>query len=161
MDGEVYDGTEYLKDHPGGADSILLVAGDDATEDFMAIHSTDAKKMLAEYHIGTLAGSLDVHAPPPAVADSSTTFLDPKTWKDVTLTSIERVNHDSVLYRFALPFEETPLGLPVGQHVFVRTKRKDTGELVQRAYTPVSAEDAKGSIDFLIKYVVCCAYCEA
>ena len=48
MNGEVYDGTDYLKDHPGGADSILLVAGDDATEDFMNIHSLDAKQKLAE-----------------------------------------------------------------------------------------------------------------
>ena len=48
VNGEVYDATEYLDAHPGGADSILLVAGEDATEDFMAIHSTDAKKKLAE-----------------------------------------------------------------------------------------------------------------
>jgi nitrate reductase (NAD(P)H) len=37
--GEVYDGTAFLKGHPGGAESITLVAGEDATEDFMAIHS--------------------------------------------------------------------------------------------------------------------------
>ena len=49
--GQVYDGTPYLDDHPGGADSILLVAGQDATEDFMAIHSADAKKKLAEVRI--------------------------------------------------------------------------------------------------------------
>ena len=46
--GEVYDATEYLSEHPGGADSILLAAGEDATEDFMAIHSSDAKKKLSE-----------------------------------------------------------------------------------------------------------------
>lgn len=37
--GEVYDGTAFLSGHPGGAESITLVAGEDATEDFMAIHS--------------------------------------------------------------------------------------------------------------------------
>lgn len=37
--GEVYDGTTFLKAHPGGAESITIVAGEDATEDFMAIHS--------------------------------------------------------------------------------------------------------------------------
>jgi hypothetical protein len=37
--GEVYDGARFLKGHPGGAESITLVAGEDATEDFMAIHS--------------------------------------------------------------------------------------------------------------------------
>ncbi len=51
VDGEVYDGTTYLKDHPGGADSILLVAGEDATDDFMAIHSVDARQKLAEVRL--------------------------------------------------------------------------------------------------------------
>lgn len=38
--GEVYDGTGYLKDHPGGAQSIVAVAGSDATEEFMAIRKS-------------------------------------------------------------------------------------------------------------------------
>jgi nitrate reductase (NAD(P)H) len=46
--GEVYDGTAFLKDHPGGGDSILLVAGEDASEDFMAIHSADGRAQLAK-----------------------------------------------------------------------------------------------------------------
>lgn len=49
--GEVYDGTPYLQEHPGGADSIIMVAGDDATEDFMSIHSIDAKIKLREVWI--------------------------------------------------------------------------------------------------------------
>jgi nitrate reductase (NAD(P)H) len=49
--GEVYDGTTFLKDHPGGGDSILLVAGDDASEDFMAIHSADGRAQLAKVSI--------------------------------------------------------------------------------------------------------------
>jgi len=46
--GEVYDGTGFLEAHPGGADSILLCAGEDVTEDFMAIHSPEGKLKLAE-----------------------------------------------------------------------------------------------------------------
>lgn len=46
--GEVYDGTPFLEAHPGGPASILLVAGQDATEDFMAVHSADARAQLAE-----------------------------------------------------------------------------------------------------------------
>lgn len=47
--GEVYDGTDFLSEHPGGADSIWLVVGDlDAAEDFLAIHSDDSKKKLAK-----------------------------------------------------------------------------------------------------------------
>lgn len=55
--GEVYDGTKFLQGHPGGSESITIVAGQDATEDFLAIHSPDAKKQLAAYHIGTLVAA--------------------------------------------------------------------------------------------------------
>jgi len=48
VNGEVYDGTPFLQDHPGGGDSILLVAGEDASEDFFAIHSAEGKTKLAE-----------------------------------------------------------------------------------------------------------------
>ena len=58
MDGQVYDATEYLDEHPGGADSILILAGDDATEDFMAIHSMDAKKKLAQVSTRTVHSAL-------------------------------------------------------------------------------------------------------
>lgn len=49
---QVYDGTGFLKDHPGGAESILLAAGMDSTDDFNAIHSAKAKKMVEDYYIG-------------------------------------------------------------------------------------------------------------
>lgn len=38
--GEVYDGTAFLEKHPGGSESIAIVKGADATEDFLAIHSS-------------------------------------------------------------------------------------------------------------------------
>jgi nitrate reductase (NAD(P)H) len=56
VNGEVYDGTGFLGEHPGGAESILISAGEDATEDFMAIHSPEAKLKLAKV---TLASSSD------------------------------------------------------------------------------------------------------
>ena len=40
--GQVYDCTPYLQDHPGGASSIMLLAGMEATEDFEAVHSKKA-----------------------------------------------------------------------------------------------------------------------
>ena len=45
---KVYDCTEYLELHPGGIDSITINAGADATEDFEAIHSLKATKMLGD-----------------------------------------------------------------------------------------------------------------
>ncbi|KAG8731696.1 hypothetical protein FRC10_001568 [Ceratobasidium sp. 414] len=155
VDGEVYDGTGYLADHPGGADSILLAAGEDATEDFMAIHSPDAKKKMAAFHIGTLLKSADdaSDAEPTTADDSeiSPTFLHKTRWKQVKLQNITPISPDTSIFRFALQAPDQPLGLPVGQHVFVRLRRKDTGEVVQRAYTPVSREREVGHIDLLIK----------
>jgi len=40
LQGEVYDGTKFLKEHPGGAQSITAVAGTDCTDEFMAIRRT-------------------------------------------------------------------------------------------------------------------------
>jgi nitrate reductase (NAD(P)H) len=95
----------------------------------------------------------DAPAPPSTSTDPDAPFLEPKIWKAVKLVSIQRINHDSLIYRFTFPdgSDARPLGLPVGQHVFVRLKRRDNGEVVQRAYTPVSREGAKGAIEFLVK----------
>jgi len=51
---KVYDCTEYLELHPGGSDSILINAGGDSTENFVAIHSSKATKMLEKFYIGDL-----------------------------------------------------------------------------------------------------------
>jgi len=37
VNGEVYDGTPFLKEHPGGAVSIISAAGQDATDEFVGI----------------------------------------------------------------------------------------------------------------------------
>ncbi|KAF8916553.1 hypothetical protein BGZ58_005271, partial [Dissophora ornata] len=56
--GKVYDCTKFLKEHPGGAESITMNAGEDCTEDFDAIHSSKAREQLADYYIGDLVDSL-------------------------------------------------------------------------------------------------------
>jgi nitrate reductase (NAD(P)H) len=138
----------------------MLVAGEDATEDFMAIHSSDAKKRLADFHIGTLIASENSKAV--EVEDTGGSFLHPKKWKQVKLSKIEDVSQDAKIFRFLLPDSDKELGLPFGQHVYVRLRRKVPfkesgevveGELVQRAYTPLSERNARGFIDLLIKYV--------
>ena len=94
-----------------------------------------------------------------AEEEESGVFLNKRKWKTVTLTSVTAVSHDSFIYRFAFASPDLELGLPVGQHVFVRLRRKITtgqaegGELVQRAYSPVSPPNAKGHIDLLVKCV--------
>ena len=37
VDGQVYDGTVFMKEHPGGAQSIISAAGMDSTDEFLAI----------------------------------------------------------------------------------------------------------------------------
>lgn len=76
-------------------------------------------------------------------------FLNPKQWKSTRLASIVKISHDSRLFRFALDRDDQPLGLPTGQHCFVRIPTQD-GEHIQRAYTPVSFT-AVGYVDFLVK----------
>lgn len=51
---KVYDVTKYLDDHPGGAEVMLDVAGQNADEFFEDIgHSKEARQELAKYLIGT------------------------------------------------------------------------------------------------------------
>lgn len=52
----VYDVTEFLPDHPGGAKIILKYAGKDATEAFEPIHPPDAltKFLPPEKHLGPI-----------------------------------------------------------------------------------------------------------
>lgn len=129
------------------------------------LSSQDAKLQLAQYHIGTLVASetpTEVATTPMA---PDPIFLSKTKWKRAKLVEIDHINHDSRNYRFALEYPEQELGLPTGQHVYARLRRKvcpgdaednggakeAEGEMVQRAYTPVSSQYAKGFLDMLIK----------
>lgn len=51
----MYDVSAYLDDHPGGAEVMLDVSGQDADEFFEDIgHSNDAREELTKYLVGTL-----------------------------------------------------------------------------------------------------------
>ena len=55
--------------------------------------------------------------------------------------------------RFALPHPEQELGLPIGQHITLRAPPGDgdEGPPLLRPYTPVSDDDQRGFVDFVIK----------
>ncbi|KAK2461811.1 hypothetical protein APHAL10511_006274 [Amanita phalloides] len=54
---QVYDVTEFLPEHPGGARVILQYAGKDATESFDQFHSSEVLRNLpTEKHLGSLVG---------------------------------------------------------------------------------------------------------
>ncbi|KAF4471538.1 cytochrome-b5 reductase [Fusarium albosuccineum] len=58
IQGQVYDVTKYIHDHPGGADILVEAAGKDATIDFdNAGHSEDAFEIMADYRVGKYKGA--------------------------------------------------------------------------------------------------------
>ncbi|KAH9600107.1 Flavoprotein pyridine nucleotide cytochrome reductase-like [Trypanosoma melophagium] len=64
------------------------------------------------------------------------------------------VSPDTCIFRFALRSPQQILGLPIGQHIYIRghsTNSAGKRELVQHAYTPISSDEEVGHVDFLIK----------
>lgn len=150
----VYDCTEYLELHPGGADSILINAGADSTEDFEAIHSTKATKMLEKFYIGDLdKGSIKKTVDDDKEDVCSTTgrpiALNPKKKRPFKLQAKTVLSHDSFMLDFALPSPDHVLGLPTGKHMFL--SNEINGETVMRRYTPISSNYDVGQVKFVIK----------
>lgn len=162
VNGKVYDVTSYIDDHPGGAESILLNAGVDCTEEFMGVHSQEAKELLEKFVIGKVkAGSKKVKpaaaaeqqaaaaAPKPMPRGPLVTLQDPRERYALPLAEKKQLNHDTFFMRFELPSPQHKLGLPCGKHVFLCADIN--GEAVVRAYTPISGDRELGVLDFLIK----------
>ncbi|OCK84663.1 mitochondrial cytochrome-like protein b2, partial [Lepidopterella palustris CBS 459.81] len=59
IEGEVYDVTNFLEEHPGGASIILRYAGKDATEEYLPVHppGTIEKELPKEKHLGKVDAS--------------------------------------------------------------------------------------------------------
>ncbi|KAJ0117948.1 nitrate reductase [Diaporthe amygdali] len=158
LDGEVYDGTNFLEGHPGGAASIIGAAGQDVMEEFMAIHSENAKAMMPSYHIGTLdaASKKSLAAGDSAAAEGTSepraVFLHPKTWFKAPLTCKTVISSDTKIFTFTLDHAAQEIGLPTGQHLMIRLRDPVTREAIIRAYTPLSdATVERGKLDVLIK----------
>jgi cytochrome b involved in lipid metabolism len=72
VEGVVYDVTRFLPHHPGGPKTILMVAGRDATDEFMRHHkSVTPPEVLSAYIIGTLEDPSHPTPLPLIVTDSS------------------------------------------------------------------------------------------
>lgn len=54
-----------------------------------------------------------------------------------------------MVLKFALPSEDHILGIPVGKHVTIHTRIN--GKYVIRSYTPITTDDIKGYVEFMIK----------
>lgn len=125
--GHIYDCTRFLKDHPGGADSILINAGTDCTEEFDAIHSDKAKKLLEDYRVGELIttssdlthssannsvpSALETRqtAPLREIAQPRSVALVPREKIPCKLVEKISISHDVRKFRFALPSEDQVL----------------------------------------------------
>jgi cytochrome-b5 reductase len=78
-----------------------------------------------------------------------TGVLDPSKFQKFALQERIELNHNTRLYRFALPNETDVLGLPIGQHMSFRAVID--GKEVYRPYTPTSSDDDLGHFDLVIK----------
>jgi len=144
----VYDCTPYLNDHPGGASSIMILAGMDATEDFEAVHSKKAWSMLEDFYIGKLKAPMSTVMTDAADEDDGTFLRVHKAQKLPLVEKIE-TSHDTRIFRFGLPKPDMRLGLPTGGHMFLRAQVN--GETVMRPYTPATDDSTLGHVDLLVK----------
>lgn len=145
--GLVYDCTRFLRDHPGGIQSIMIAAGTDCTEEFDAIHSEKAQKMLKDFLIGEVPATEDNNdiATPSVDSSSSSSnlssvskgsglnsprsiattieeevpFLNQKQWKKITLESKKSLSPSIRQFRFTFDAGMV-FGLPVGKHVYLK-----------------------------------------
>lgn len=77
------------------------------------------------------------------------TLQDPNLKYPLPLIEKEEITHDTKKFRFGLPSSSHVLGLPIGQHVYLSAKVN--GNLVIRAYTPVSSDEDQGYVDLVVK----------
>jgi nitrate reductase (NAD(P)H) len=85
----VYDATSYLKEHPGGSASIVASSGCDSTDEFLGIHSDQAKEKLEEFYIGNLqeAGTKSS----PGAKEQPKGLPHSQSLKSVTITEAPRL----------------------------------------------------------------------
>ncbi|KAA8538551.1 hypothetical protein F0562_028255 [Nyssa sinensis] len=121
---------------PAAPTAFSSMPGTDCTEEFDAIHSDKAKKLLEDYRIGELIttgytsdsttsspnnsvhGALNAThlAPITEVEPARRVALVPREKIPCKLVSKKSISHDVRLFRVSLPSQDQILGLPVGKH---------------------------------------------
>ncbi|TNN18705.1 NADH-cytochrome b5 reductase 1 [Schistosoma japonicum] len=81
------------------------------------------------------------------------TLVDNDTKIPLRVVDRSFITHDTIRLKLGLPTADHILGLPVGNHVFFSAKIN--GSLVVRPYTPITLDNQKGYVDFVIKVSLC------
>ncbi|KAJ4293401.1 NADH-cytochrome b5 reductase [Kalmusia sp. IMI 367209] len=184
----VYDVTSFVDEHPyvsraepsvkviaieliqcsGGFDPLLEVAGQDATEAYVATdHSEEADEILEDFKIGVLGAEPEVIVgidPELAVLTRTDTpteddkavirVLKPDVFQEFELETKTIISHNVAIYRFTLPHPSSIFGLPIGQHISIGAllpQPDGTHKEIVRSYTPISGDHQPGIFDLLIK----------
>jgi nitrate reductase (NAD(P)H) len=180
-EGKVYDATPFLEEHPGGAESILISAGMDATDEFNSIHSSKAKGMLKDYYIGelvtaeqkaaalskavtTTTAAISLTADSTAGAVTTTTVVVNGTAATAEKELVALDPRKKIAFKLAEKIELSHnvrlfrFALQSPQHKFGLPVGKHVflyatigGETVMRAYTPTSQDKDLGHFDLVIK----------
>jgi nitrate reductase (NAD(P)H) len=72
-------------------------------------------------------------------------------WIKALLSKKTVISSDTRIFKFNLEHPQQTLGLPTGQHVFLRLRDPVTNESIIRPYTPYSSCTQLGSLDVLVK----------
>lgn len=76
----------------------------------------------------------------------------PTRWTRLTLIGITPHNHDTSLFRFALPEGIRKLNLPTGSHLLIKAPGcEHTGGDAVRPYTSISEQDQEDSFEIMVK----------
>lgn len=76
--------------------------------------------------------------------------LNPREFRNFPLVEKQKVSPDTYRFFFGLPEPGSLLGLPTGQHVYIRHENAE-GDMVSRSYTPVSTNRERGRMELVVK----------
>lgn len=83
---------------------------------------------------------------------NSRIFVGDNKWIDLPLLKVEEQSHDTKLFTFKLPTDDSMMGLTLASAILTKFFNEETGKIVIRPYTPVSDLSMRGSFKLVIKH---------
>ncbi|KAI9705942.1 MAG: NADH-cytochrome b5 reductase [Candelina mexicana] len=117
-----------------------------------AIGSTGKQDPSAQAGKGAPASHEEMHNVPAQADQHNLVFKGgDQGWISLKLDSVEQVSHNTKRFRFSLPDKDDVSGLQITSALLTKYKGPEMEKPAIRPYTPVSDEDSRGFIDFVIK----------